>query len=144
MKNTNLILKLIDNSTDAFGQLLGITEEEKLKKTLYITQSTMVETFNLDLRTLSKKRFAGILSKNTFNMEQAQQLTNLLWLQAELLFKLNKKGESLMYYKNTLAVLHWKIKQSTDREIFERKNKVIELESIIEDFKTSKILNHNY
>jgi len=133
MKNSNLILKLVDNSINAFGQLLGLTEEEKLNKTLYVIQSTILETFNLDSSILSQEKLAAFLSKNTFGMEQAQQLTNLLWSQAELLFKLNQKNQSLIHYENALEVMQWKVKQPTDKGVSERKNKIIELESIIEN-----------
>jgi aspartyl/asparaginyl-tRNA synthetase len=142
MQNRDLILKLVDNSTNAFGQLIGLTEEEKLKKALSITESTILETFKFDSSTLTQKKLAEILSKNTFDLEQAQQLTNLFWTQAELLIKLNKQDQSVIHYKNALEILHWKSKQSEAKGVSERKDKITELESIIESFKTTEVPNY--
>jgi hypothetical protein len=41
MENRNLILTLIDKSTNAFGPMLGLTVEDKLKSVLAITQNTI-------------------------------------------------------------------------------------------------------
>lgn len=55
MKNTDLILMLVDKSTNAFGQIHGLSAENKLKKVLSIIQNTIQDTFNINSYYLSKK-----------------------------------------------------------------------------------------
>ncbi len=42
MKNKDLILLLVDKSANAFGTLIGLTEDEKLKTALTIIQDTII------------------------------------------------------------------------------------------------------
>jgi len=135
MENRNLILMLLDKSINAFGRVLGLSEDEKLRTALNITQSTIQDSFNIDSHYLSKKVLGDILSKDLLNLEQAQLLTNLLWTQAEILFKLNRLDESLVQFKNTLQLLRWKEQQPFEKGQLERKKKINEIEMLIGTFK---------
>lgn len=69
MKNTDMILMLVDKSTNAFGQILGLSAENKLKKVLSIIQSTIQDTFNINSYYLSEKTLNDILTKSLLNLE---------------------------------------------------------------------------
>ena len=138
IKNRDLILILIDKSTNAFGKMLGLTEDDKLNTALSITQSTIEDSFDIKSKNLSEKLLANILSKNLLNFDQAQILTNLLWTQAEILLKLNRPNECITHYEITLQLLKWKVEQPVEYGRLERKNKIIELETIISTLKISK------
>lgn len=135
MKNTDLILMLVDKSTNAFGQILGLSTENKLKKVLSIIQSTIQDTFNINSYYLSEKTLNDILTKSLLDLEQAQLLTGLLCTQAEILLELNQPKDSLIQYKNALQLLHWKELQPIERDRLERKNKIMDLETIVSTMK---------
>ena len=99
---------LVDKSTNAFGRIIGLSETNKLKKVLSITQSTIQDTFNINSYYLSEKTLEDILAKNLLDLEQAQLLTSLLCTQAEILLELDQPKDSLIQYKNALQLLHWK------------------------------------
>lgn len=141
MKNRDLILMFVDKSTNAFRQILGLTEEDKLKTALTITQSTIQDSFDINSNELSKKSLAVILEKGLLDLGQAQLLTNLHWTKAEILLKLNRPRESMKQYNNALQLLHWKEKQPIKIARSERKNKISELESIIATLKLTDTLN---
>ncbi|MES2141022.1 MAG: hypothetical protein V4511_15045 [Bacteroidota bacterium] len=131
MKNTNLILMLIDKSTNAFGRIHGISEESKLKKVLSIIHSTIQDTFNINSYYLSKKTLDDILAKSLLDLEQARQLTSLLCTQAEILFELNQPKDSLIQYKNALQLLNWEEQQPIENDQLKRKNKIMHLKTIV-------------
>lgn len=131
MKNTDLILMLVDKSTNAFGEIHGLSEENKLKKVLSIIQSTIDDTFNINSYYLSEKILDDILTKNLLDLEQAHLLTSLLCTLAEILLELNQPQDSLIQYKNALQLLHWKNQQPIERDQIERKNKIVNLETIV-------------
>lgn len=137
MKNTDLILMLVDKSTNAFGQILGLSAENKLKKVLSIIQSTIQDTFNINSHYLSEKTLNDILAKSLLDLEQAQLLTSLLCTQAEILLALNQPKDSLVQYKNALQLLHWEEQQPIERDQLKRKNKIINLETIVSKMKIS-------
>lgn len=141
MKNRDLILMLVDKSTNAFGQILGLTEEDKLKNALSITQSTIQDSLYIDSNNLLKKNLEEILEKGLLDFSQAQLLTNLLWTKAEILLKLNRPKESMTQYSNALQLLYWKEKQPIEIERLERRNKIKELESIIATLKQTNSVN---
>lgn len=131
MKNTDLILMLVDKSTNAFGQIHGLSAENKLKKVLSIIQNTIQDTFNINSYYLSKKTLNDILTKSLLDLEQAKLLISLLCTQAEILLELNQPKDSLTQYKNALQLLHWEEQQPIERDQIERKNKIMDLETIV-------------
>jgi hypothetical protein len=131
MKNTDIILMLVDKSTNAFGQIHGLSPEYKLKKVLSIIQSTIQDTFNINSYYLSGKTLNDILTKSLLDLEQAKLLAGLLCTQAEILLELNQPQDSLIHYKNALQLLHWEEQQPIEREQIERKNKIMDLETIV-------------
>lgn len=137
MKNTELILMLIDKSTNAFGQILGLSAENKLKKVLSIIQSTIQGTFNINSYYLSEKTLNDILTKSLLDLEQAKLLTSLLCTQAEILLELNQTKDSLIQYKNALQLLYWEGLQPIERDQLERKNKISDLETIVSTMKVN-------
>jgi hypothetical protein len=137
MENRNLILMLLEKSINAFGRVLGLSEEDKLKAALLITQSTIQDSFDINSIYLSEKTLEDILAKTQLNLDQAQLLTNLLWTQAEILLKLNRKEDCLKQYLNTVQLLKWKEKQSFEKGQLERERKIIEIESIIAELKST-------
>ncbi|MES2398054.1 MAG: hypothetical protein V4549_18720 [Bacteroidota bacterium] len=137
MKNTELILMLIDKSTNAFGQILGLSAENKLKKVLSIIQSTIQDTFNINSYYLSEKTLNDILTKSLLDLEQAKLLTSLLCTQAEILLELNQTKDSLIQYKNALQLLYWEGQQPIERDQLERKNKISDLETIVSTMKVN-------
>lgn len=139
MKNRDLILMLIEKSTNAFGEVFGITEMTKLKSALGIIQSTIQDSFGINSSKISKNRLSEILEKGNIDLEQGRLLTNLLWAQAEIFNKLKQPYDSLTQYENALQILHWKAQQPAEKGRLERKNKIDELEIIIAELKeTSK------
>lgn len=138
MKNRNLILLLVEKSTNAFGQIIGLSEEKKLRTSLSITQSTIEDTLGINSIDLSKKTLGDILSKDLLSYEQAYLLTNLLWTQAEILLKLDQPQESLTHYKNALVVLRWKALQPAEKSDLEKKIKINELETVIVTMESKK------
>lgn len=131
MKNTDLILMLVDKSTNAFGQIHGLSAENKLKKVLSIIQNTIQDTFNINSYYLSEKTLNDILTKSLLDLEQAKLLISLLCTQAEILLELNQPKDSLTQYKNALQLLHWEEQQPIERDQIERKNKIMDLETIV-------------
>lgn len=131
MKNTDLILMLVDKSTNAFGQIHGFSAENKLKKVLSIIQNTIQDTFNINSYYLSEKTLNDILTKSLLDLEQAKLLISLLCTQAEILLELNQPKDSLTQYKNALQLLHWEEQQPIERDQIERKNKIMDLETIV-------------
>lgn len=144
MKNRDLILMLIEKSTNAFRQVFGITEMTKLKSALHIIQSTIQDSFEINSIDLSQKQLSAILGKSLYDLDQCRMLTNLLWAEAEVLLKLKQPMESLKQYENVLHLLHWKARQPSENGRLERKNKIDELEAIIATIKKTdnfKIMN---
>jgi len=138
MKNTDLILMLVDKSTNAFGQILGLSAENKLKKVLSIIQSTIQDTFNINSYYLSEKTLNDILTKSLLDIGQAKLLTSLLCTQAEILLELNQPKDSLIQYQNALQLLHWEEHQPIERDQIERKNKIMDLETIVSTMKVNE------
>lgn len=138
MKNTDLILMLVDKSTNAFGQILGLSAENKLKKVLSIIQSTIQDTFNINSYYLTEKTLNDILTKSLLNLEQAKLLTSLLCTQAEILLELNQPKDSLIQYQNALQLLRWEEHQPIERDHIERKNKIMDLETIVSTMKVNE------
>lgn len=89
MKNGDLILMVVDKSTNAFGQVLGLTEDAKLKVALTIIQDTIKTAFDINSNELTTKSLADILAKDQLDLDQTRLLTNLLWAQADILIKQN-------------------------------------------------------
>ena len=135
MKNRNLILMLIDKSANAFGELIGLTGDTKLKVTLTIIQDTIKNAFDIDSNLLTQKDLADILVKDQLDIDQTRLLTNLLWTQAELLLKLNQPIASLTNYENTLLLIQWQIQQTVEKKHLEKQNKIAELKSLIDSLR---------
>lgn len=132
MKNKDLILMLVDKSSNAFGTLIGLTEDTKLKVTLTIIQDTIKTALGIDSNLLTSKALADILVKDQFDIDQTRLLTNLLWTQAELLLKLNQPIASQTNYENTLLLIQWQIQQTVEKKHLEKQNKIAELKSLID------------
>ena len=143
MKNKDLILMLVDKSNNAFGTLIGLSEEAKLKVTLTIIQDTIKAAFCIDAKLLTSKALADILVKDQLDIDQTRLLTNLLWTQAELLLKLNQPIASLTNYENTLLLIQWQTQQTVEKKHLEKQNKITELKSFIDALKppTNKVKN---
>ncbi len=135
MKNKDLILMLVDKSANAYGQLIGLTESTKLKVALTIIQDTIKTAFGIDPNLLTEKALDDILVNDQLDIDQTRLLTNLLWAQAEILFKLNHPIESLINYGNTLHLLQWQTQHTLAKNRLERQNKIIELNSFIDMLK---------
>lgn len=141
MENRNLILLLVEKSTNAFGRLIGLTADAKLRITLTIIQNTIQESFNINSNYLSKKILEDTLSKDQLDTDQTKLLTSLLWLQAEILLKLKKPQESLGQYENALQLLNWQTQQTIKKSNSDIKNKMDELNLIIAVLKPKAKLN---
>lgn len=141
MKNKDLILRLVDKSINAFGQIHGLTKETKLKTALTVLQSTIQDSLETNSRDLSEKTLADILANGKLDLEQARLLTSLLWAEAELFQKLNLPDESLVQYENTLQLLHWKSAQTTEKISLEREIKISQLILIIISMKEAGKIN---
>ncbi|MDP1744136.1 MAG: hypothetical protein Q8L90_01080 [Bacteroidota bacterium] len=132
MKNKDLILMLINKSTNAFGELIGLTEEAKLKVALSIIQDTSITALGIDPNLLCPKSLADILVKDQLDWDQTRLLTNLLWTQAEILLKLNQPIASLTNYENALHLLQWQTQETLKNDHLEKQNKITTLKAVIE------------
>lgn len=132
MKNRDLILMLVDKSANAFGELIGLTMDAKLKVAMAIIQDTIKTAFGIDSNQLTPKVLADILLKNQLDIDQAGLLTSLLWTQAEILLKLKQPIASLKNYENTLHLVQWQTQQSSKKNHLEKHNNITELKVIIE------------
>jgi len=135
MKNKDLILMLVDKSANAFGTLIGLTEDEKLKAALTIIQDTIKTALGIDSNLLTSKALADILIKDQLDIDQTRLLTNLLWTQAEILLKLNHPIASQTNYENALLLLQWQTQQTAAKNHIEKQNKITELKAAIDTFK---------
>jgi len=135
MKSRDLILLLVDKSANAFGELIGLTEEAKLKVALTIIQGTIKTAFRIDSDKLSSKALADILAKDLLDYDQARLLTNLLWTQAEILLKLKQSIASLTNYENALQIIQWQTQHTIERFHLEKQNEITDLNAIIETLK---------
>lgn len=131
MKNSDLILLLVDTSINVHGQVIGLSAETKLRVTAQIIQECIETTFNINTNLLTSKMLADILAKDQLDLYRTNLLTNLLMAQAETLSKLNKTQASLTQYKNALQLLHWQKQKASEKKHLESKNKIRELETII-------------
>lgn len=144
MKNKDLILLLVDKSANAFGTLMGMTEDTKLKATLSIIQDTIKTAFDIDSNLLTTKTLSAILVKDQLDIDQARLLSNLLWTQAEILLKLDQPVASLTNYENALLVLQWEAQQAVAKKYLKKQNKITELIAVIDELKlTTNQLNYN-
>ena len=144
MKNKDLILFLIDKSANAFGELIGLTGDAKLKVALTIIQDTIKTALEIDSNLLTPKELEDILVKNLLDIDQTILLSNLLWIKAKLLLKLNRPIESLTNYENALLVLQWEAQQTVAKKHLEKQNKITELNAVIDELKlTRNKLNYN-
>ncbi len=142
MKNEDLILMLVDKSTNAFGELFGLAQETKFKIALTIIQETIVTAFGINCVLLTSETLADILEKGRIDIEQSYILTNLLLVQAELLLKSRKSIESLGNYENALQIIQWQTMQPVERNHFEKQNKITELKAVIESLKMNSEINN--
>lgn len=138
MKNKDLILMLIDKSVNAFGELIGLTEDAKLNVTLSIIQDTIKNVFDINSNALTPNTIDDILVKDQLDCDQIHLLANLLWTKAEILSKLDRQITSLTNYENTLLLLQWRIQQTVEKNQLEKQNKITELKAIIETLKPTK------
>lgn len=132
MKNRDLILMLVDKSANAFGELIGLTEDEKLKVALTIIQGTTKTAFDIDLNLLTLKALAEILLKGELDCDQTRLLTNLIWAQAEILLKLKQPIDSLRHFENALHIIQWQTRQTIEKTQLEKQNEITELKACIE------------
>lgn len=139
MNNRNLILMLVDKSANAFGELIGLTGDTKLKVALTIIQDTIKSTFDIDSNLLTQKDLADILVKDQLDIDQTRLLTNLLWTQAELLLKLNQPIASLTNYENTLLLIQWQTQQTVEKKHLEKQNKITELKGFIDTLRQDRL-----
>lgn len=144
MNNKDLILMLVEKSTNAFGELIGITKDAKLKIALTIIQSTIKTAFDINSNQLTPKVLADILVKEQLDIDQTHLLTNLLWSQAEILLKLKRPTASLTNYENTLLLIQWLLHQDNEKNQLEKQNKITELIAAIDELKPKRNkLNYN-
>lgn len=136
MKNNDLIKTLIDKSSNAFGELIGLTEEAKLKVSLTIIQDTIKTAFKIDSNFLTSTILTDILIKKRLSFDQTRLLTSLLWSQAEILLKLNQPIKSLENYENVLQLLQWQTQQDIMKIHLEKQNRITELKAVIETLKS--------
>jgi len=107
MKNRELILMLVDKSINAFGQLIGLAEDAKLKVALTIIQDTISTGFGIDSVLLTSTALEEILEKDQLEIDQVCLLSDLLWIQADILLELKQPFASLKNYENALQLLQW-------------------------------------
>lgn len=132
MENKDLILMLINKSSNAFGELIGLTEEAKLKVALSIIRDTTITALGIDPNLLTPKSLVDILVKGKLDCGQARLLTDLLWTQAEILLKLKQPIASLTNYENALQLLQWQTKETLEKNHLEKQNKITKLKAVIE------------
>lgn len=135
MKNRDLILMLINNSSNAFGELIGLSEYAKLKIAQIVIKDTIKSTFKINVNKLTSKELSDMLQKNLFAIDQIHLLTDLIWIQGEIALKLKEPIAGLTNYENALQLLQWQ-KQNAEKTHLEKQNKIIKLKAII------KRLNH--
>lgn len=138
MKNRDLILMLVDKSANAFGELIGLTEDEKLKVAQTIIQDTIKTAFRFDLNLLTPKGLAEVLLKDQLDYDQTRLLTNLMWAQAEILLKLKQPIASMKHFENALHILQWQKQQSIEKIHLEKQNKITELKMVIDALEPTK------
>lgn len=131
MNDSDLILMLINKSTNVFGNILGLSPDAKLKITQRIIQDTIESTFNTVTDGLTSNLLTDVLVKNKLDIVQTNLLVNLFCIHAEISLQLNQTQVALIQYKNALQVLHWQTHQSIEKKQSESKNKISELEAII-------------
>jgi len=135
MKNSDLILLLIDKSVNAFGQIIGLTEDAKLNVTLTIVQDTIKIVYGIDSNLLTSKALEDILISGQIKGDDTLLLTDLLLTQADILLQLRQPNASLTNYENALHLLHWKTQRSVAIIHLESQSKIVALEAIIETLK---------
>lgn len=123
---------LINKSSNAFGELIGLTEEAKLKVALSIIRDTTIAALGIDPNLLTPMSLSDILVKGQLDCGQARLLTNLLWTQADILLKLKQPIASLTNYENALHLLHWQTKETLKKKHLEKQNKINKLKAVIE------------
>jgi len=131
MKNKNSILILIEKSTNAFGELKGLTEDEKLKAALTIIEDTIQTAFGIDPTLLRPNTITDILKEKQPNIEQTSMLSKLLWTQAEILLKLKQPFASLTNRENSLLVSQWQTYPNIERNYLEKQNEITELKELL-------------
>ncbi|MES2398318.1 MAG: hypothetical protein V4549_20055 [Bacteroidota bacterium] len=142
MKKENLILMLVGKSANAFGELIGLTEEAKLNVALSIIQDTIKKTFDINSNLLTPNTIYDILVKDQLDCDQIHLLAHLLWTKAEILSKLDRQITSLTNYENTLLLLQWRLQQSFEKNQLEKQSKITELEAIIVTLKPKSIMKN--
>lgn len=135
MKNVNTVILLLEKATQAFGVLLGITPTKKTEIALNIIQKTILESYGIIQKKLSKKELEDILMQQKLEFDQVYLLANLLMTQGELLLKLNRPLESLIQFENTLLLMKWQEVYTPGKINIERKNKISTLEAITKKLK---------
>lgn len=144
MRNKDLVLILMDKSVNAFGQLTGLNEDEKLITTLIIIHDTIETEFGFNSNLMTPKALADILERDNIEMERIGLLTKLLWTQAEILLKLDQTIASLIHYENALLLLLWPTQQTFSKNYSEKQNEIAELKAIINLLKPASFqLNYN-
>lgn len=131
MKNSDLILMLINKSINLFGKVLGLSSDAKLEAVQRIIQGAIKSALNTNADLLTSNILADILVKNKFDNDQTNLLINLLCIHAEISLQLNQKQVALIKYKNALQVLHWQTQLPIEKKHLASKNKISELEAII-------------
>lgn len=145
MKNRDLILMLVDKSTNAFGPLIGLAEDAKLKVALTIIQDTISTVFGIDSVLLTSTALDEILEKDQLEIDQVCLLTDLLWIQADILLELKQPFASLKNYENALQLLQWQTGLSIEIIHSEKQNKITGLIAAIARFTPeSKMKNKTF
>lgn len=108
MNNRILILMLIEKSANAFGELIGLTKDTKLKAVLTIIQDTIQLALGIDSIQMTSKELLDSIVDKKIDIDETHLLAGLLWVQAETLSQLKQPITSLRAYENTLQLIQWR------------------------------------
>lgn len=142
MKNSDLILMLIDKSTNAHGKLIGLNNNTRLETKLKIIKETVSNVLEINSYALfTKKLLSEKLKQNQLNNDQIDFLAHLFLAMADIHSQLNKFNTGFKNYNEALLILQW---QTQQKELNLSKKKQLEINECITTLKLKmKNRNHN-
>lgn len=142
MNNRKAILMLIDKSANAFGELIGTTNDTKLKVIVTIIHDTIEMVWGINSIQLTSKELVDSIIDKKIDVGDTHLLFNLLWIQAETLSQLEKPVESLRAYENALQLIQWRSLRVVQENDF--KKNITRLKSMIRTLKQVIDLDNEY
>lgn len=133
---------LIDKSANAFGELIGLTKDTKLKTVLTIIQDTIQSTWGINSIQMTSKELIDSIVDKKIDIDETHLLASLLWVQAETLSQLKQPVASLSAYENTLQLIQWLALNVVQEKNFQKN--ITELKIIIKTLKRTSKLDDEY